>query len=224
MTSQADQLEMAEAVLAIRRGNLVVYPTETLYALGAAILCPAAVEQVFRLKGRPQDKPLPVLIGALDQLPLITDHPDARLARLTGRFWPGPLSVLVPARPGLSRLLQDRHGFTAVRWSSHPVAQTLALRSGSPLTATSANISGRPAAARIEDLDPELIAAPIPGKLALQQTDPAPRACRVLVQPPHPAGGLPSTLVRIQPDGRLDILRAGVVGPDQLRQAGWRIG
>ncbi|WP_052813244.1 L-threonylcarbamoyladenylate synthase [Desulfonatronum thioautotrophicum] len=238
MTKQSPQQEMFKAVAAIRHGMPVVYPTETLYALGVDILRPDSVEQVVRLKGRPQDKPLPVLIGALDQLSMVTDHQSADLYRLTRNFWPGPLSILVPARPGLSSLLQDQQGFIAVRWTPHPTAQFLAVQGGAPLTATSANTSGRPAASRPEELDTELLAAlSSPGtsiqalsgshdsrKWLLPGTDPDQHPGMVIRQPPYPAGGRPSTVVQILSSHTLHVFRLGAIGLDELEQAGWRIG
>ncbi|TVQ99568.1 MAG: Sua5/YciO/YrdC/YwlC family protein [Desulfovibrionales bacterium] len=229
---------MFKAVAAIRHGMPVVYPTETLYALGVDILRPDSVEQVVRLKGRPQGKPLPVLIGALDQLSLVTNHRNAALDRLIRDFWPGPLSILVPARPGLSALLQDSRGFIAVRWTSHPTAQLLALHSGIPLTATSANTSGRPAASRPEELDTELLAAlsatgtsyrALPDSrdsrsLAHPGTDPDQHPGMVIHQPPFPAGGLPSTVVQILSSHKLHVFRFGAIGLAELEQAGWRVG
>ena len=229
MPAELRQKELALAVEAITRGELVVYPTETLYALGADIQSPNAVLRVFRAKGRPQGKPLPVLIGAPDQLAMVTDHRDALLDRLIRDFWPGPLSILVPARSGLSPLLQDRQGFVAVRWTSHPTAQALSVHSSTPLTATSANTSGHPAAARPEHLDPKLTAA-----LFLEApSSPTPSSSEdetnrnkghILLQPPYPAGGAPSTVVRILSDARLMIFRLGAIGLEQLEQAGWKVG
>ncbi|PTN34119.1 L-threonylcarbamoyladenylate synthase [Desulfonatronum sp. SC1] len=228
ISAKLRQQELALAVEAITRGALVVYPTETLYALGADIRSPDAVLRVFRAKGRPQGKPLPVLIGAPDQLAMVTDHRDHLLDRLAQDFWPGPLSILVPARTGLSPLLQDQHGFIAVRWSSHPTAQTLAVQSSTPLTATSANTSGRPAASRPEHLDPELtktLISEAPSSLSPSSDEAANHnKSMILRQPPYPAGGAPSTVVRILPDGRLKIFRLGAIGFEQLQQAGWKVG
>jgi L-threonylcarbamoyladenylate synthase len=220
INGQHRQRELVLAAQAITRGELVVYPTETLYALGADIQSPDAVQRVFRAKGRPQDKPLPVLIGAPSQLIMVTNHRDELLDRLISNFWPGPLSILVPARAGLSPLLQDEHGFIAVRWTSHPTAQALAVQSSTPLTATSANTSGQPAASRPEHLDPKLTAA-----LPQSNEDGTNRnKGLILQQPPYPAGGAPSTVVRILPDGCLKIFRLGAIGLEKLEQAGWKVG
>ncbi len=229
VNGQHRQRELILAAKAITQGELVVYPTETLYALGADIRSEDAVQRVFRAKGRPQGKPLPVLIGAPEQLAMVTDHRDALLDRLIRDFWPGPLSILVPARVGLSPLLQDHNGFIAVRWTSHPTAQALAVQSSTPLTATSANTSGQSAASRPEHLDPKLTAT-----LFLEAcSSPSPPSSQdesnsikgmILKQPPYPAGGAPSTVVRILPDGRLKIFRLGAISLEQLQQVGWEVG
>ena len=213
MKTEGLEQEVSEAVEAIRRGTPVIYPTETLYALGVNILRPDWVERIVRLKGRPEGKPVPVLIGALEQLALVTEHQNPAVNRLIRDFWPGPLSILVPARAGLSPLLQDDQGSIAVRWTSHPTAQGLAVRSGAPLTATSANVSGRPAASRPEELDPQLLAAMRPQGVGM-----------ILRQPPYPAGGLPSTVVQVLSDNTLKIFRTGAISQDMLAQNGWSIG
>lgn len=225
MPEKLREQELALAVKAINRGELVVYPTETLYALGADIRSEDAVQRVFQAKGRPQGKPLPVLIGAPEQLPMVTDHRNPLLDQLIRDFWPGPLSILVPARPDLSPLLQDQHGRIAVRWTSHPTAQALAIQSRTPLTATSANSSGRPAAAHPKDLDPKLTAVLIPASAWLSSLDKTDHTKGLILgQPPYPAGGAPSTVVHLRPDGRLKILRLGAIGTEQLEQAGWTVG
>lgn len=213
------------AAEAITRGGLVVYPTETLYAVGSSILIPQAVERVARLKLRGSDKPLPVIIGDLEQLAMLTDWRDQRLSRLIRDFWPGPLSILVPARSGLSPLLQDSRGFTAVRWTPHPTAQTLAILSRTPLTATSANTAGEPPASRPEDLDPKLLAR-LEHERIMEGMNDEPNQSRELIvrQPPFPAGGEPSTVVQILSDGRLHIFREGAVTGMTLQKAGWKLG
>ena len=208
----------------ITRGGVVVYPTETLYAVGASILIPQAVERVARLKLRGPAKPLPVIIGDLEQLAMLTDWRDQRLSRLIRDFWPGPLSILVPARPGLSPLLQDPQGFTAVRWTPHPTAQVLAVLSRTPLTSTSANTAGEPPASRPEDLDPKLMARLEQARPSGRTDDPNQPKELIIRQQPFPAGGEPSTVVQIQDDGRLRIFREGAVAREQLQKAGWNFG
>lgn len=197
--------DIIEASAALARGEVLIYPTETLYALGASALNVQALDRIGVIKQRPADKPLPILIGMLAQLDELTawDTPEQRA--LIRQFWPGPLSILVPARPGLPRSIQNKDGCIAVRWTPHPVAQALAAHSGHGLAATSANFAGHPPADHPRDLDHKLV----------QAVD------NLVFSPPYPAGGLPSTLVRIVSAGRLQILRHGAVSLDHLRKAGW---
>lgn len=199
--------DIIEASAALARGGVIIYPTETLYALGACALDAQAVDRIGVIKQRPPNKPLPILIGSLEQLHEVTDRDGPEQRALIRQFWPGPLSILVPARPGLPRSIQNKDGCIAVRWTPHPVAQALAVQSGYGLAATSANFAGKPPADHPRDLDQKLI----------QAVD------RVVLSPPYPAGGLPSTLVRIVSAGRLQVLRHGAVSLDRLRQAGWHL-
>jgi L-threonylcarbamoyladenylate synthase len=198
------QLERAESV--IRSGGVLLYPTETLYALGADACNAQAAARIVALKRRQPDKPLPLIIGGLEQLIQVTSWDTARLQGLAEAFWPGPLSLLVPARQGLAAAVQDAQGWTSVRWTPHPAAAELCLRSGRPLIATSANLSGQRAVCRSQDLDPVLTA----------QAD-----LRLDIGPP-PGGGPPSSLVRLgKGKNELILLREGAITAARLRSAGY---
>ncbi len=199
--------ELGQALDVIRRGGLLIYPTETLYALGADGLNPAAVQRVAAVKGRERGKPLPLVIGSMEQLGLVSKRVDSDVHALAGSFWPGPLSVLVPARQELSRLLCDVNGFVSVRVTSHALARTLCLQAGVPLVATSANPGGKPPAALPDQLDPGLVDA----------------VDCVLTQKPWPAGGPPSTVVQSAGPGRLNLLREGAVARTALEGAGFTV-
>lgn len=184
-----------------------IYPTETFYALGCSALHSRACARVFDCKGRDQAKPLPVLIGGLEQLSLLTSWGMAELGILAERFWPGPLSVLLPARTGLPREIQNQHGEISLRWTSHPGAQRLCLEARSPLVATSANFSQQQPVAKPEALDPKL----------LQKAD------FVMDTSLLPQGGLPSTIVQIIGQGELLVLRPGAISSEKLQEAGFRL-
>ena len=210
--AQEEQV-LRNAAQALAVGGCVVYPTETFYALGAKVGSLAALSRINAIKGRPQSKPLPVIIGHMDQLacvvpPEIADWQGyATARRLMECFWPGPLSLILPARPGLAPQLRDGQGRVCVRFSPHPQAQRLCLLSGSPLAATSANVSGGPAVRALVDLHP----------VVRQGVD-------ALVEgAPQPAGGMPSTLVLPHPDGCLEILRQGAVPLAALEAAGFQV-
>jgi L-threonylcarbamoyladenylate synthase len=133
---------IAAAIAALRRGEVIVFPTETLYGLGAQALNQTAVDAVFRLKGRDPSAPIPVLVAdqaMLDQL-VTTTTPVAK--ELMQRFWPGPLTLVLPARANIPKPLLNTSGGIGVRISSQRTAMELVQTLGAPLTATSANPSG----------------------------------------------------------------------------------
>ncbi len=199
---------MEQALSIIKSGGVLIYPTETLYAVGCDAMSADACSRVVRLKERPDSKPLPVIVGDMDGLSLVAGGPvQDEVRELARRFWPGPLSILVRAAPGLPRQVMDTGGFTSVRWTAHPLAQALCREAGTPLVATSANRSGLPAAARPWELDAALRA----------------RVNAVLEQEPWPMGGMPSTVVRIEEPGVLRLIRAGAVAIGDLMAAGFSV-
>ena len=140
-----------DAVAALRRGEVIVFPTETLYGLGADALNSRAVEKIFQLKGRDRNNPIPVLVADRAMLhTLVTRIPD-RAKKLMDCFWPGPLTLVLPARNGIPRPLLNANGGIGVRISSHPIATQLVESSGRPLTATSANPSGKAPARTVDE-------------------------------------------------------------------------
>jgi L-threonylcarbamoyladenylate synthase len=138
-----DALERAAAVL--ERSGVIVYPTETFYALGARAWDPAACARVFDLKGRDEAKKLPLIAADLAQVLEIASGPRDLLEKLASRFWPGPLTLVVAARAGLGGGLAGL-ATLAVRVSGCAVARELARRIEGPITATSANRAGEPPA------------------------------------------------------------------------------
>jgi L-threonylcarbamoyladenylate synthase len=134
----------ARAAAALREGRLVAFPTETVYGLGGDATSDRAVAAIFALKGRPQFNPLIVHVPDLDatrQLVAVTTEAE----RLAARFWPGPLTLVLPRRADCPVSLLASAGLDslAVRVPAHPVAQALLRRAGRPLAAPSANPSGR---------------------------------------------------------------------------------
>ena len=150
---------IAKAAAAIRAGRLVVYPTRCLYGLGTDALNPEAVEGLFRIKQRPPDKPVSVLVqDAADLKRLVTAVPQAARV-LMERFWPGWLTLVFAARPAVPTVLTAGTGKIGVRLPGHPVAAALVKAAARPITATSANLSGAKSPAMIADIDPSVIAA-----------------------------------------------------------------
>lgn len=140
---------VAGAVAALKRGAVIVFPTETLYGLGADVSNSAAVDKVFQLKGRHPGNPIPVLVANRDMLlGLVSDVPPLA-EKLIARFWPGPLTLVLPAHRDIPRPLVNATGSVGVRISSQPIANELVQALGHPITATSANPSGQPPARTI---------------------------------------------------------------------------
>ena len=138
--------DLTHALAALERGEVIVFPTETLYGLGADALNFSAVENVFHLKGRAPDNPLPVLVADRAMLDSLVATVAPLAEKLMAHFWPGPLTLVLPARDDIPRPLVNRQGAIGVRLSSQPIATELVRLLGHPLTATSANPSGRPGA------------------------------------------------------------------------------
>ncbi|MFQ5465599.1 MAG: L-threonylcarbamoyladenylate synthase [Thermodesulfobacteriota bacterium] len=135
-----------EAALAIRAGRVVAYPTETFYGLAVDPFNAAALERLFTLKGRPADSPVSVIVADGVMLARVAEGVPPGAERLMERFWPGPLTIVFRARPGLPPRLTAGTGKVGVRIPGSPVAVKLLETTGMPLTATSANPSGRPPA------------------------------------------------------------------------------
>ena len=138
--------DLTAALTALKRGEVIVFPTETLYGLGADALNFTAVEKVFQLKGRDADNPFPVLVADRTMLNSLVAEITPLAELLITRFWPGPLTLVLPARPDIPQPLVNRQGGIGVRLSSQPIATELVRLLRRPLTATSANLSGQPGA------------------------------------------------------------------------------
>lgn len=137
---QPPALRRAAAVL--RAGGLVGFPTETFYGLGAAALDAAAVRRIFQAKGRPESKPLLVLVDSPAMVEtLAVEVPDAA-RRMMAKHWPGPLTLVLRAGPAVPLEVTAGTGTVGVRLSSHPVARGLVRELAGPVTAPSANRSG----------------------------------------------------------------------------------
>ena len=127
-------------------GDLVIYPTDTLYGLGADPTQERAVERVFEVKGRPEVLAVPVIAADVSQVDQQVGLLTPLARRVAERFWPGPVTLVLEARPSVSRRLLGGRDSVAVRVPDHPVARALARLLGRPVTATSVNRSGQPAA------------------------------------------------------------------------------
>ena len=182
-------------------GGLLAYPTETLYGLGADPRQPAALEHLFRAKGRTAEHSVPLVAGSPEQVEAHVGHLSSLGQRLADAFWPGPLTLVIPAKPTLpSRLLGGRNS-VAVRVPGHAVPRGLAVELGYPITATSANRSGASAATTAAEAIDEL-----GSELA------------IVLDGGVTTGSAPSTIVDVQTSTPL-LLRAGKVPWDRVLQS-----
>lgn len=184
--------QVAAAAAAVLRGEIVAYPTETFYGFAALALDLRALDRLFALKGRGENKASALLVSDLAMFSGLCTEVPPRAIALARRYWPGPLTLAVPARMGLPPAIVT-DGCVAARVSSHPVAHALVTAVGQPITATSANRSGAPPVRRAGELEAHF---PDGGFHVLDGGE--------------TPGGAPSTLARIR-DGRLEILRAGPI-------------
>ncbi|MBF0143477.1 MAG: threonylcarbamoyl-AMP synthase [Magnetococcales bacterium] len=192
--------ELALAVSALAGGGVVAHATETIYGLGVDPFQPAALQRLCALKGRDAAKGWILLIDGPAGVARVARPPDRVGERLMARFWPGPLTLVLPALPGVDRRLTGGGSRVAVRWSSSPVVAALLRGFGGPVVSTSANRSGEPpltSMARIRACWGGGLAATLDGPVAVD--------------------GLPSTVVAVI-DGRGHLLRAGAVPLARLRE------
>ena len=136
----------------IGKGGLVAFPTETVYGLAADVFNKQAVVRVFEVKGRPANNPLPVQIASKDDLPRLVSGVAPAAERLMERFWPGPLTLILPASPDVPKLVTAGTGKIGIRMPDHPVALALIQAGGTPIVAPSANISGQPPPTTAQEL------------------------------------------------------------------------
>lgn len=135
---------LQEAASLIRRGDVVAFPTETVYGLGADATNAQAVERIFVAKGRPADNPLIVHVASRSDVMQVAAYLPPLAERLIDRFWPGPLTIVLPKRETLPDIVSAGLSSVGVRMPRHPVALALIRAAGVPLAAPSANLSGRP--------------------------------------------------------------------------------
>lgn len=200
---------MRHARQAIGRGELIVIPTDTVYGVGADAFSPQAVQRLLDAKGRGRDQPPPVLIGARETLVALAESVPEPVERLVDAFWPGGLTIVLPAQPSLVWDLGETKGTVAVRMPANRVALELLAETG-PLAVSSANLTGEAAALTAQEAE---------GMLG--------DSVAVYLDDGTSAQGVASTiidatsLVRRGTDaetGRVRILRDGAVSREQLEE------
>jgi len=192
-----DPAVMAQAAAILRDGGLIAFPTDTVYGLAVDPRHTDAVERLYEAKGRDRGMAIPLIAGRIEQA-LDAARLGTRERRLAEAFWPGPLSIVLPASPAIAAAVRGPGGTVAVRVPDHAVARGLALALGFPVTATSANLSGQPAAASAVTIDAALTA----------------RLDAVIDVGAAP-GGPPSTIVELTPDGPR-LVRAGAIAWERV--------
>ena len=143
---------LKKASVIIKKGGVVAYPTETFYGLGVKYDDISALKKLYGIKYRSWNKALPLIIGEGRELDLIASDMTVSAEKLAKKFWPGPLTLLLPARPDISEFITANTGKIAVRIPGASFALDLARSLGFPITATSANISGMPPADTADDV------------------------------------------------------------------------
>ena len=183
----------------LQSGGLVAFPTDTVYGVGALAFDQRAIESIYAAKDRPVEKAIPVLIGDKDDLAKVADDVPLVALRLIDRFWPGPLTVLVPKKAALPEAISAT-STVGVRVPDHEVARGL-LQLAGPMAVTSANISGK--------------ASPITARQVLAQLG---GRIAMIIDGGETPGGIPSTLVDCM-GTEIQILREGPISKEELLSA-----
>ena len=192
------QEELSEAAEILRNGGVVAFPTETVYGLGADALNPKAVAAIYRAKGRPADNPLIVHIAEKEMLSVLTPAVTKDMEVLAGKFWPGPLTMVIPKTDIVPDITTGGLSTVAVRMPDEPTALRLIKLSGRPIAGPSANLSKRPSPTKgehvVQDMDGRIDAIIVGAD------------CRV---------GIESTIIDLTNPLPL-ILRPGILTPEEL--------
>jgi len=196
-----DPAAMLYAADFIRRGELVAIPTDTFYGIAADPFNLAAVDQIYRVKGRPEARALPILVNTVAQALSLSRDVPYTFFKLAAKFWPGPLTLLVHAGSGVPLKLTAHTGNVAVRWPRSAIVCGLIDLLRSPVTGTSGNISGLPACATADQLLEQL-----GDRLPL------------IIDAGETPGNLASTIVKLNDDDWA-VMREGVIPEDEIRAA-----
>ncbi len=203
-------VNMEQAVEIIKNDGLLIYPTETFFGLGCKISSESAITKIFMVKKRLLAMPLPVIAADFEQIKSITNLSNSLqedIKKIAEHFWPGPLSLILPARATVSPLLTGGTKKIAIRQSSHPIAHELVQKIGEPLVSSSANISGSAPSTKISDMNVEFLK----------------NIGAVLDLPPEPGGNLASTIIEPKGEGNFTILRQGAINSNEIVKLGFNL-
>ena len=148
--------EIKDSANVVSNGGIIIYPTDTLYGLGADIRNEESLIRIYDIKGRPNDMALPVLVSGWEMVRSISSEVNVIGEKLAARFWPGQLTLVIRANDNLSTILTGGRGTIAVRQPDHWIAQQIIEQVGNPIVGTSANLSGSPDLVEASDLVSEL--------------------------------------------------------------------
>lgn len=194
--------EILEAAEEIKKGNLVLFPTETVYGIGANALDEKAVKKIFLAKGRQQDNPLIVHVSNIQMIEDIVKEIGLLERKLIEKFWPGPLTIIFQrkSKQVIPNIVTANLDTVGIRMPSNLIAQKLIEKSGVPIAAPSANVSGRPSGTKVEDIIAEL-----DGKV------------EYILDGGFTDIGLESTVIKVERD-TIHILRPGKITKEQLEE------
>jgi L-threonylcarbamoyladenylate synthase len=194
-----DPAALCYAAEFLRRGELVAIPTDTFYGIAADPFNLAAVDQLYRVKGRPETRALPMLVNTITQGVSLSRDVPYSFHKLAAKFWPGPLTLLVEASSAVPLKVTAQTGNVALRWPKSAIVNALIDLVRGPLTGTSANISGQPAcASAIELLE--------------QMGDLLP----LIIDAGETPGNLASTIVKLEGNDWA-VMREGVISEQEIR-------
>ncbi len=203
---EADEAALNQCGALLRQGELVCFPTETVYGLGANALDAEAVTKIFQTKNRPADNPLIAHISDFEMIGQVAKEVPEEVRLLTDRFWPGPLTVVLPRREDLPSIVSAGLDTVAVRCPAHPIARELIRKAGVPVVAPSANLSGRPSPTCLTHCQEDLT-----GKIA------------AIIDGGNCSIGLESTVLLPLGGKKVKILRPGGITVDMLEEAGFEV-
>ncbi len=155
---------------ALKAGKIVAYPTESVYGLGVDPFNAEALEALYRVKGRDESNPVLMIVSNKDQLKRVVEEISPKAQQAMKAFWPGPLSILFPAKADLSELLLGKNDKVCVRLTSHPIAEALCRVFDGPIVSTSANLYSQNPAKSAQEIDLDGVAVCIDGGIANQKS------------------------------------------------------
>ena len=198
-----DGRALEDAISVLQRGGVIAFPTDTVYGIGASLDHPEALRRIYDLKGRAAHKPLPILVSRPEVVHRLSPEVDQRLIALAQFFWPGALTVVMPAAEHLPAEVKAPDNTIGVRLPNHSIPLSIAEHAGGAIATTSANISGQDAA-----------------HTATEIQDAFGGSIDIILDGGFSPESNPSTVVRSS-NQEIEILREGAIPSDEIRR-GWQ--